>query len=238
MKQPPIRSSVARLSCGSHRPAGSRTRGFTLIEMIVTLGILAGFLTLLSFHLVGLSNIWLNRSHDDSFEQHVEGVTLFLRKALEASETTSGEEDLPVEWERPPGWSDLDDPLLHFRQQEAPALLVREGHRLPAIHAFLHFERETGLSLLWYSDFRAEEIEQTRDLFRTPVSSYVTAVDYAYYEREDDEWEIHEDPMEEDPRDESFRLPDFLRLTFTHPDEGERRRFLLIPQRSPDLPLF
>lgn len=210
---------------------------FTLIEMVVTLAIMGTFLTLLSFHLVGLSNIWLNRSDDDAFEQHVEGVTLFLRKALEASEATPGEEDLPVEWERPPGWSDLDDPLLHFRQREAPALLVREGIRLPAVHAFLHFDRDTGLSIIWYSDFRAEEIEQTRDLLRTPLSSFVSAVHYAYYDREQDDWEILEDPEQEN-LDEAFQLPDYLRLTFSHPDKGDRERFLFIPQRSPDLPLF
>ena len=228
----------------------SRRQGLTLIEMIVTLAILGTFLSLLSFHLVALSNLWLSRSDDDYFEQHVDGVTLFLDKALEASEaavasTAGGESDaggggggeLPVQWQRPPGWSDIDDPLLFFRQKEAPALLVREGRRLPAIEAYLHFEEDFGLSILWYSRLDAEEIEREEDLFRTPVSAFVTKIEYAYYEMEDDEWEREDDPLEEDNAD-SFRLPDFLILTFTHPDEGERERFLAIPQRSPDLPLF
>jgi prepilin-type N-terminal cleavage/methylation domain-containing protein len=224
----------------NNRILAKGTSGLTLIEMIVTIAIIATFMTLLSFHLVALSNLWLNRTDDDFFDQHVDGVVLFLNNALEASETTQaaegGEESLPVEWARPPGWSEFDDPLLHFRQAEAPALFVREGSPLPAIMAYLHFEEDSGLSILWYSAFDAEEIEEIRDLKRTPVSSFVSKIEYAYYEMEDNEWEISEDPLEED--DDTFRLPNFLRLTFTHPDEGERIRSVFVPQKSLELPLF
>jgi prepilin-type N-terminal cleavage/methylation domain-containing protein len=216
-----------------------RKKGLTLVEMVVSVAILGTFMTLLSFHLVGLSTLWLNRSDDDFFEQHVDGVVLFVGNALEASEGASGVEGgskPPVEWARPPGWSDLDDPLLYFQQAEAPALFVREGLSLPAIQAYIHFDDREGLSILWYSVLDAEEVEQEKDLRRTPISSYVTRVDYAYYELEDDEWEITEEPMEDD--DDNFRLPDFLRFTFTHPEEGERIRSVLIPHSSTELPLF
>ena len=216
------------------------SRGLTLIELIVTIAIIATFMTLLSFHLVALSNLWLNRTDDDFFDQHVDGVVLFLNNALEASESTPGsagqEEQMPVEWARPPGWSEFDDPLLHFRQDEAPALLVREGAPLPAIMAYLHFEEDLGLSILWYSAFDAEEIEEVRDLKRTPVSRYVSKVEYAYYDMEDDEWEIVEEPEEDDQ--DTFRLPNYLRLTFSHPEEDERVRSIFIPQKSLELPLF
>lgn len=215
-------------------------QGFTLIEMLVTLAIIGTFMTLLSFHLVALSNLWINRSDDDFFEQHVDGVTLFLNNALEASEGASGSDGeqatAPVEWARPPGWSDMDDPLLYFQQAEAPALFVREGQSLPAIQAYLHFDDNEGLSILWFSALDAEDIERVNDLRRSPVSSYVTRMDYAYYELEDDEWEITEDPMEDDGG--AFRLPDFIRLTFTHPEQGERLRSILIPHAATEIPLF
>ncbi|NDV62505.1 prepilin-type N-terminal cleavage/methylation domain-containing protein [Puniceicoccales bacterium CK1056] len=218
----------------------SNQSGLTLIEMIVTIGIIATFMTLLSFHLFALSNLWLNRTDDDFFDQHVDGVVLFLNNAFEASESTpaSGdqEQQMPVEWARPPGWSEFDDPLLHFRQAEAPALFVREGRPLPAIMAYIHFEEDTGLSILWYSAFDAEEIEEVRDLKRTPVSSFVSKIEYAYYELEDDEWEITEQPIEED--DDIFLLPNYLRLTFSYPDEDDRIRSIFVPQKSLELPLF
>ena len=222
----------------AERPLQNR-RGLTLVEMVVTIALLGTFMTLLSFHLVALSNLWINRTDDDFFEQHVDGVILFLSKAMEASETATArteEQSQPVEWARPPGWSELDDPLLFFRQEEAPALFVREGQALPAIQAYLYFDRDEGLSVLWYSILDSEEIEQVRDLQRTHISSYISKMEYAYYEMEQDEWEITRDPMEDD--NGAFRLPDFLRFTFTHPEEGERIRSVLIPHGSVDVPLF
>lgn len=147
-----------------------------------------------------------------------------------------GDDSQPVEWARPPGFSDMDDPLLHFRQNEAPALFVREGRSLPAIMAYIHFDEDTGLSVLWFSAFDAEEIEQVQDLYRTPVSSFVTKLEYAYYDMEDDEWEIVEEPEEDD--NEAFILPNYLRLTFTHEEEGDRVRSIFIPQKSYEVPLF
>jgi hypothetical protein len=102
--------------------------------------------------------------------------------------------------------------------------------------AYLHFEEDMGLSVLWFSALESEEIEFVRDLLRTPISSFVTRIDYAYYEMEDDEWELTDEPIEED--DGSFRLPHYLKLTFTHPEEGERTRSVLIPQTSNSVPLF
>ncbi len=214
-------------------------RGLTLVEMVVTIAILGTFMTLLAFHLVGLSNLWINRRDDDYFDQHVEGVILFLTKAMEAAEGASGNSEEarpPVEWARPPGWNEMDDPLLYFQQAEAPALFVREGDRLPAIQAYLYFDDRDGLSILWYSLLDAEEIEDSRDLRNTPISPFVTQLEYAYYDMEDDEWEIEEDPEEDDSG--AFILPDFIRLTFSHPEEGERVRSILIPHGSTDLPLF
>lgn len=214
-------------------------RGLTLIEMVVTLALIGTVMTMLSFHLVGLSNLWLNRTDDDFFEQHVDGIVLFLTNIMEASETAAfgeNEQRQPVEWARPPGWGEIDDPLLYFQQNEAPALFVREGLSLPAIQAYIHFDDRDGLSVLWYSALDAEEVEAENDLLRTRISRYITQMDYAYYDLENDEWEITDEPVEED--DDQFRLPDFIRLTFSHPDQGERIRSVLIPHGAEEIPLF
>ncbi len=214
-----------------------RAEGLTLVEMIVTVAILGIFLTLLSFHLVALSNLWLNRDDGDRFDQHADGVALFLAEALASSEAAAGAAaGRPVEWSRLPGAGEFDEPLLHFRQAEAPALFVREGLPLPAIRAWLHFERGQGLSILWHSALDADEPESARSLNRTVISPFVSKIEYAYYDMEDDRWEMLERPREQARRE--FVLPDFLRLTFTHPEHGERRRSILVPQGSAELPLF
>lgn len=219
-------------------PAGRQ--GLTLIEVLVTIAILGPFMTLLAFHLVGLSNIWLQGTDNDFFEQHVDGITLFIGNALLASEgqagSSAGASLRPIEWARPPGWSEMDEPLLYFRQSEAPALLVREGNALPAIHAYLWFERGRGLSILWYSALSADAVESPNDLFNTPVSPYVVKLEYAYFDSDASRWEVTDRPLEEERG--VFRLPQFIRLTFQHPDFEEQTRSILIPQTSTDVPLF
>lgn len=213
------------------------TRGLTLIEIIVTIAILGGFMTLLSFHLVGLSNIWLQGADDDFFDQHVDGVTLFLNNAFASSEPPAdGDQTGPVQWARPPAWSEADDPLLHFRHAEAPALFVQEGRPLPAIRAYLHFEERSGLSVIWYSELADEEPESTNDLLNTGLSTFVSKIEYAYYDRERERWELTERPLEED--NDEFILPHFLRLTFNHEAHGERKRSVLIPQQAANVPMF
>lgn len=235
------------------KPPGSLSKGFTLIEMIAALAIVGIFMTLMMFHVVGLSNIWLQGSDDDFFDQHVDGVSLFISQAFEQAETnldanlnnngqnssgaTAGlsSEALPVRWAQPPGWFDMDLPLLHFRQEQAPALFVREGAHLPRIRAFLYFEQRQGLAILWYSDMEVEAPERVEDLNLTMLSPFVTRLEYAYYDSEDERWETTERPLTEE--NDAYILPHFLKLRFEH--QGEiRERLVYIPQRIIEMPLF
>lgn len=219
-----------------------RRCAFTLVEVLVAIGMMAAFMTLLSFFLVGLSSVWLNQSDNRFFENHVDGVMLFLHQAIESAampDTVSQGDSgpaLPVEWARPPGFFDLDDPLLFFELEAAPALFVREGLRLPRINAYLFFEQRQGLSILWYSNLEAEEVEDTKDLFNSPVSPLVSNMEYAYYDAETDRWDLEPEPMEGD--DGAFLLPDFIRLTFSLEGEEPLQRSLYIPKRNRDFPLF
>lgn len=230
---------------------GPRREGFTLFEMLVSLAIVGLFLTLLSFHLVSLSSIWMSGNDDEFFDQHVDGVQLFISSILDQSEglaadslegngngETSGSADAslaPVRWSRPPHWSNLDAPLLGFSQTEAPALFVREGQHLPAIRAWLYFDEREGLSILWHSELEAEPPERVEDLFLTPVSRFISSVEYAYYDAENERWEM--DTRPETSTDGTHILPHFLRLTFEY--QGEiRHRMIHIPQETTQVPLF
>lgn len=224
--------------------------GFTLLEMIASLAIIGLFLTLLSFHLVALSNIWLSGSDDEFFDQHVDGVQLFLANSLEhsygvaegANEDAEGEntaavapELAPVRWTRPPHWSAVDPPLLQFSLAEAPALFVREGQHLPAIDAWLFFDDREGLFILWHSELEAEPPERVQDLYLTTVSPFITRIDYAYYDRDQDRWEIDDRPQT--TADGTHILPHFLRFTFEHQNET-RERLVYIPQQTSLVPRF
>ena len=222
---------------GSSRDTSKR--GFTLIEMILVIGLLALILPLILGFVFNLSQIWINGAKGNFFAQHVDGVSLFLETALERSEAVvgdgaNGENNLPIEWARPPGFSDFDDPLLMFRQRETPALFVRDGESLPNIFVYIYHEKGEGLSLLWYSSHQ-DQVEDQEDLFRTPISKYVSNIQYAYYDAENDAWDVVDEPEEGD--NDAFILPQYLKLTFAYEDE-EYVRNLYLPQRSTDVPLF
>ena len=214
-------------------------RGVSLIEMLIAISISALLFTGLSIHLYAMTKAWQDGTDYDFFEQHVEGVALFLNQALAESEVIAATEDeeqqLPVEWARPPGWGDLEDPLLSYRLAEAPPLFVRPEIQLPDITAYLHFEDGEGLSILWFTALEEEEVEETRDLFRTLVSPFVTGIIYCYYDREDDDWTEEDEPERDD--DDNLLLPHFLKLTFEYENE-DYERTILLPHRSNDVPLF
>lgn len=237
--------------------SGPARRGFTLIEMLLALSLVGILFGAMTYLLGTVSLLWLGSKQQDFFPQHVEGVTLFLNESLRRAEAVSAPtntggggnaaedgnlspsaqnaQGLPVEWARPPGWNDVRDPLLLFRQKETPALFVREGESLPNINCYLHLDDREGLSILWYSDLE-EEVEDEGDLYRTLISPYITRIEYCYYDEEQNEWEVQDDP--EPGRERNvFLLPQFLKLTFTYEDRTFVRN-LYLPQRSPDAPLF
>ncbi len=212
----------------------NKNSGFTLIEVLLALALGGMLLTAVLVHVFSLSNIWTNSTGDDFFKQHVDGVTLFLNNALALSEGLNNEEQAaPVNWDRPPGYSDFDEPLLTFRLKESPALYAWEGSARPAVTSHIYFRQRDGLSLLWYS--RLDKVEDMNDVHLTRVSPYITQVTYCYYDKESDNWDLQEKP--EKDSDDQYLLPDFIKLRFEYEGELKEVPFYL-PQRSQDVPIF
>ena len=159
----------------------------------------------------------------------------------ETTESTSGSglvrvsED-PIGWSQPPGFADYQDPLLHFGLNDTPPLLVQtENAPIIGVEAFLHFEDDEGLSLLWYTPLQ-EDSEDLDDLRRTPISNLITKVEYVYWDERFEKWETETEPKEGED-DDQFILPHFLKLTFEY--EGViKERSLTIPVTSRSALIF
>ena len=159
----------------------------------------------------------------------------------DTTESTSGSglvrvsED-PIGWSQPPGFADYQDPLLHFGLNDAPPLLVQtENAPIIGVEAFLHFEDDEGLSLLWYTPLQ-EDSEDLDDLRRTPISNLITKVEYVYWDERFEKWETETEPKEGED-DDQFILPRFLKLTFEY--EGViKERSLTIPVTSRNALIF
>ncbi|MDQ8193373.1 prepilin-type N-terminal cleavage/methylation domain-containing protein [Coraliomargarita sp. SDUM461004] len=138
----------------------------------------------------------------------------------------------PIDWSKPPGFADYQDPLLHFKLMETPPLLIQtQNAPTVGIEAFLHFEHDEGLSLLWYTPLQ-EDSEDISDLNRTPISDLITKVEYIYWDENFEKWETETEAKEGDG-DEQFILPRFLKLTFEYRGETKVRTLTIpVPSRS------
>lgn len=141
----------------------------------------------------------------------------------------------PVAWAEPPGFAGYRDPLINFKLREQPPLLVnRSNAPVPGIDAFLYFDRDEGLSLLWYSLLQ-EEVDDENDLRRTPISPYVKEMRYIYWDEDFERWEEEDEPQEGE--DDQYLLPRFIKLIFEK-DELTKERTISIPVPSRSALLF
>ena len=227
-----------------------KKRGFSMIELLLAMAIggmlLVGAVSLL----VTMSQAWANRpATRDAFDAHVNGVANFLQATLEEASLPSakGAGNKIVDLQRPVGFSDSDEPLIHFYLKEAPPLFVWPNGVASRVHVYLHFDDREGLSFLWFSELQeleknekgVPELEDESELRKTNISSFCSEVFYCYYGDEDDreedmkEWKIEED-LEENIQSGKFRIPAFIKLVFRWDEEDlERTITLAIERLSP-----
>ena len=225
----------------------NKKQGFSMVEVLLALAIGGLVLTAATSLLITISNAWANRpATRDAFDAHVNGVANFLSAIIEEATlpTLSRAGDHAVDLQRPVGYSDSEDPLIHFFLREGPPLLVWPVGTVSRVHCFFHFEEGEGLSLLWYSELQElekndegkMEPEDEDDLFKTKISPFCTEIFYCYYGEEnansDDlkEWEIVTD-LEENIQTGKYRIPDFMKLVFSWSDE-DLERTLTLPIRK------
>ena len=188
-------------------------KGFSLIEVLVALAIGGLLLVSSTDLLVSISKQWIDGpSSKDAFDAHVNGVARFLTAAMEEATvpTLNSSGNQAVDLRRPVGFSDSEDPLIHFLL--GTLLLSSFGPKGPAqrVHAYLYFEEGEGLSIAWFSELQELEKneegemapEDEDELFKTLVSPFCEAIHYCYYGDEDDgeldikEWEYPTDLRE------------------------------------------
>ena len=212
---------------------GKRNDGFSLLEVLLSLAVGGMLLTGATAYTISISDIWINQDDGRFFQQHVDGVESFLNNALAHSETME-EEEGPIVWSRPPGFSEFDDPLLAFQLKEAPAILSYGETPLPAVTCYLYLKEPEGLSLLWYP--KLKRTEGGEDIYNTELSPFVKSAEYCYYDKEDDQWELSGFPKED--ADGLLILPDFIKLRFEHEGEDPRKVPVYLPAKGHNVLLF
>ena len=220
-------------------------RGFSMIEVLIALAIGGLLLVSATDLLVLISKRWAEGpSSKDAFDAHVNGVARFLTAVVEEATppvlNRSGNE--AIDLRRPVGFSDSDDPLIHFYLREAPPFFVWPKASASRIHAYLYFEDGEGLSILWFSELQELEKneegnmvpEDEDELFKTPISPFCEEIYYCYFGEEGDgpedikEWEYPTDLRESEKTEGKFQLPAFVKLIFRG-EEEDMDRTITIP---------
>jgi prepilin-type N-terminal cleavage/methylation domain-containing protein len=129
-------------------------------------------------------------------------------------------------------------PSLHFKFfQFPPALGVTNPPTAMGIEAWLIFDERRGLAIVWKDIWTIQEttVSDDKDLLRTSlISSFVTRMDYIYWNTDRKLWLEYDEPQEESG---SYTLPDFIRLSFT--DRGHTiTRLVHVPSAARAMPLF
>lgn len=223
-------------------------KGFTLVEILLALSVGSLVLVAATSLLITIAQAWANRpATRDAFLSHVNGVSNFLSIILEeASYSLASKEGDPlVGLKRPTGFSETDDPLVHFFVKEAPPLFFSPHGSAVRIHMFLYPDEDEGLSFLWFSELNeieknkegGIELVEEEDLQKTLISPFFKEAYYCYYGTEDDgpedikSWEISDQLLESEKKG-GFRLPTQMKLVFRW-DEEELEKTITVAIEKP-----
>jgi prepilin-type N-terminal cleavage/methylation domain-containing protein len=190
-----------------------RSTGFTLVEVLLALALLAALLAALNQFVFAITEAWTKDRDRFVFVQHARAVTRHVDELLQtainnahASGTTTGAP--AIDELRVPGGTTAD--LLAFDLPNGDRLFHWPSRPLPEVRCGLGIKPDEGLVIYWKS--RLEEDFATADLRMTVISSFVTGISYDYYDTDKQAW-TNEEKLQQDSTG-AFQTPRRIRLKF------------------------
>ncbi|WP_221029586.1 PilW family protein [Actomonas aquatica] len=212
-----------------------RRGGFTLLELMVALALVALVIVGLNTFIFSMSELWGRGRDQRLFDQHVRAVTRFLEQELRGASLPPAvgigqyaveAAEVEVEFGR-------RAELITFGLREGSRILEWPERPLPDVWCALEVRRDEGLVLYWQSALEEDfDNEAPREMVLTPL---VTKLSYDYYDAEFNRWETEELLQRGDDRE--LLTPTRLRLTFTYKDR-EVETLVRLPALGKGLPAF
>ena len=211
--------------------------GFTLLEVLLAMVLGGLIITAAAGFLFGVFNLTLVAEKKPLFAEHANNVSRFLEfsfaSALPVDSDDSEGDGETISWQRVPGVSGLNPQGLSMRLRGDLPVFQGEESPLPELNCYLVVDGANGLSLVWQSDDMAND--NIDAAYRSELSPYVSDLNYLYYDALNDNWESSGDAEKLD--DGTLAIPDFIQLTFKHPDGREIERQLILPAKHEERPL-
>jgi prepilin-type N-terminal cleavage/methylation domain-containing protein len=216
-------------------------RAFTLVELVIAIGITGFLLSAVFLVSTQILTVWSEQAEDPLFDRHVDG----LRRALEecvvetdeaaagagataataatgagAVVSTSGRVRAASSvFTAPPREANVEF-ATYLRISGSPPFLAGATWPLGFVHAWLVFEVESGLVLYWQTD---DERRQAQDSARRLIlSPWVENVSFSAYDPANDEWLEFDNPA---PEQVPSGAAVFMKIDFSH--LGQTRQITL-----------
>lgn len=215
-------------------PSTARRAAFTLIELLLSLALVAMLLVALNQFVFSMGELWGQGGDQRLFDRHVRNATRFLEQTLQAAAlppAAAGTLSIAIQEVRPPAGS--VENLLTFELPAGSRLLAWPEEPLPDVVCSLGMTQREGLMLYWHS--RHEKHYADEPPRATVISPLVTALSYDYYNPDFRTWQNQRMPQR--GTEGQWLAPTRLRLTFTY-DRMTRETVVMLPTTSEGLPLF
>ncbi len=186
-----------------------RHRGFSLLEMLISLALLGGLMIALNTFLFSMGELWGGGRDQRLFDQHTRAATALVKRAFE--EATLGPGASGVALKDVDNGSGTTEPRLAFLLPDAGRLADWPEAPLPDVDFNVFVEEGRGLVFQWQS--RLELERDITDRHETVISPFVTGLRFEYYDPELREWTTEDQPVQE-PASTAWRKPVRVHLVF------------------------
>jgi prepilin-type N-terminal cleavage/methylation domain-containing protein len=210
-----------------------KTRGFTLIEIILSVALVGLVLVGLNTFIFSMSELWGKNTDVRLFDQHVRAVTRYLQREIGRASlppaATANATPVGVQQVTPAGAA--QENLITYMQLTGGRILTWQGSPLPEVYCSLQVRRDKGLYMLWHSDLENHfNDDPPRE---TLVSPFVTALAYDYFDTDFNKWTT-ETALRTDTSNNPVP-PQRLRITFTY-EKLTREALVMIPAVKQGMP--
>ncbi len=217
------------------RPSRRRRRGFTLLEILLSLALVGLLLTAMNTFVFSMGELWGQRADHRLFDQHVRAVCRFLERELRTASlpphARTNASAVTLEEIRPQ--NGMMEKMLTFELPAGSRLFTWPERPLPEVICSFQVRPNEGLVMLWHS--RLERDFETAPPRETVITPLATALSYEYYDADVSRWTI-ETAVKND-RDGKPMTPQRLRLKFTY-NKMTRESVITLPTPGEALPMF
>ena len=211
------------------------THGFTLLEILLSLALVALLLMAMNTFVFSMSELWGQRTESRLFDQHVRAVTRFLERELRAASLPPAAQpnSTPIALQEIKPRNGLTEKMLTFELPAGSRLFSWPERPLPEVVCSFQARPEEGLVLLWHSRLEKDfDTDAPRESVVTPL---VSGLSYDYYDADSNRWTT-ETTLKMDPQGQPM-TPRRLRLKFTYA-KMTRESVVTLPVPGEGLPLF